>query len=161
MNQETPKLVETLSNLSRRLRQLISEIYADNLGLSESAASLLKVLSQEEIEQRIQPKWTQSKLARELCLSESSLCTLVERLRKEKYLDRERLVADRRKTHIRLTAKGSRTVDEIHLIEQEFEEKFWKHLSGSEDIAVSAVLENVVEACDECRLEGDTDRRAA
>lgn len=161
MNQEKPPLVETLTVLSRRLRHLISDMYTNNLGLSESAVSLLKALSQEETEPRKQPRWTQAKLARELSLSESSLCTLVERLRQENFLDRERLVADRRKTHLRLTEKGFRAVDDVHQVEQEFAEKFWKHIAGPDDITVSAILETVSEACEKCCLESDVDRRAA
>ncbi len=161
MNREKSTLVETLTVLSRHLRHVISEIYADHLGLNESAVALLRALSDAEPGCESPPKWTQSKLAQELSLSESSLCTLIERLRRENFLDRERLVTDRRKTHIRLTEKGSRAVDEILRLEKEFEERFWKHLSDSEYVVVSAVLENVIEACDKCHLDSDADRRAA
>lgn len=97
--------------LSRQLRRRLSERYSA-IGLSESKVAILQALA------GVSSNFTQSELASELGLSESSLCGLIERMRADGHLQRERSALDRRKSTLNLTAAGEelcRVVEKIHL----------------------------------------------
>lgn len=85
--------------LSRQLRRHLAQRY-DQGGLTESRAAVLEALSSAA------PHCTQAELAAQLGLSESNLCALIERMRQDGLLDRERSLIDRRKTLLKVTPVG-------------------------------------------------------
>lgn len=109
--------VAELCHVSRMIRRQLSERYA-SAGLSENRVAVLLALSAPG------SGFTQSGLAQELGLSESNLCDLIERMRLEGLLERQRSPLDRRKSVLTLTETGQdrcRLVRELHgRFEQDF-----------------------------------------
>jgi Transcriptional regulators len=109
--------VAELCHVSRVIRRQLSERYA-SAGLSENRVAVLLALSAPV------SGFTQSGLAQELGLSESNLCDLIERMRLEGLLERQRSPLDRRKSVLTLTETGQdrcRLVRELHgRFEQDF-----------------------------------------
>jgi len=87
------------NQFSRHLRRALGERYSA-ANLSESTAAVLEALG------TARANLTQADLARELNFSESSLCGLIERMRQNGLLQRERSWKDRRKSVLTLTAIG-------------------------------------------------------
>ncbi|WP_417849289.1 MarR family winged helix-turn-helix transcriptional regulator [Thalassoglobus sp.] len=156
MKSEYSEFVDTLTALNRTSRQFISEQYSELNAVSESAAVLLKLLANGGTEH-----WTQTKLAQEMCVSESSLCTLIERLRNEQLLQRERDAIDRRKTRLSLTPQGRLAAEQISLTDRKIEAALQKHLSNETKISLVDACQSLLEACKKSQLDGDLTRRAA
>lgn len=102
--------VADLCHVSRVIRRQLAERYA-SAGLSENRVAVLMALASPV------SGFTQSGLAQELGLSESNLCDLIERMRIEGLLQRERSSLDRRKSVLTLTESGQvrcRGIRELH-----------------------------------------------
>lgn len=108
-----PGWVGRWNQLSRQMRRQLGERYA-YVGLSESRAAVLQALAHNPC------NVTQADLANDLSLSESNLCSLVERMRTEGLLDRKRSSLDRRKTVLTLTSSGRASCLMIEQIHSEF-----------------------------------------
>ncbi|WP_437224253.1 MarR family winged helix-turn-helix transcriptional regulator [Planctomicrobium sp. SH661] len=91
--------ITQVNQLSRQLRRQLAERYGQ-IDLTESRAAVLLALT------GASQRFTQTDLANELGLSESSLCGLIERMRSEGLLERERSPLDRRKSVLTLTVAG-------------------------------------------------------
>ncbi len=153
---ETSQFVDSLTALNRASRQFISERYSEQNRLSESAAVLLKLLAGGSVEH-----WTQTELAQEMCLSESSLCTLIERLRRDQLVHRERLIADRRKTRVVLTPEGMSSAEQIMLTDSSIEHSLQQFLSQEEMNTLLNGLQSLLQACKKSQIKGGISGRAA
>lgn len=156
MQEEISPLVNQLTALVRHFQRLLTSVYVEELSLGDAAVSLLKLLSKESSSQI-----TQARLADELCLSESSLCTMIEKLRSEHLLIRERLVTDRRKTRLALTEMGSRKIDEILRVDRALERSLLQHLRSSLHPVSFPVLEELTQASRQSETRNSAAKRAA
>ena len=127
MTSSNESIVDQLTYVSRWFRSGIAQAYLTQLQLSDSAVALLKLIADDRT-----ANWTQSQLAAEVCLSESSLCALVERLRCDRLLDRQRIVTDRRKTRLVLTELGERRLNGIYDVDREIEHFLQQELLAEE-----------------------------
>ncbi|WP_437201580.1 MarR family winged helix-turn-helix transcriptional regulator [Planctomicrobium sp. SH664] len=142
------------NRLSRRLRQELSARYAQ-AGLNESRAAVLEVLS------GAPEAWTQTELANDLCLSESNLCALIERMRREGLLCRERSTIDRRKTLLTATDLGRSSCASIAEIKAELGLDLSAHLTPQFFQQFNQVLDSMLSAVDALNLNLQTQRRSA
>ncbi|SFI05336.1 MarR family winged helix-turn-helix transcriptional regulator [Planctomicrobium piriforme] len=110
-----PGWITRWNQISRRLRKQLSDRYTD-AGLSESRASVLAALDGPTRHA------TQADLAAVLLISESNLCGLVERMRVEGLIERDRSPLDRRKTVLTLTSLGRTRCEVVRQIHEEFEQ---------------------------------------
>lgn len=118
MDSSHAPLINSFVELHRALKYFLQQSTPSKVALTDSEIALLKSVAQDANKQT-----TQTELARKLTLSESTLCTLVEKLRKGGLVIRERLVTDRRKTRIVLTETGRKRLLEIAFHESELEDR--------------------------------------
>jgi DNA-binding MarR family transcriptional regulator len=115
-----PGWISRWNLLARQLRRILADRYAE-VGLNETRVVILEALREGGTGA------SQADLAGDLQISESSLCVLVERMRHEGLLRRERSALDRRKTVLQLTPLGMdrcRTVETVHLqLERQLQEQ--------------------------------------
>jgi len=87
------------NQVGRQVRRDLSERYS-LAGLSESKAAILEALATGD------RQLTQADLAGDVGLSESNLCGLIERMKNEGLVERDRSPLDRRKSVLSLTPAG-------------------------------------------------------
>jgi len=75
---------------------------------------------------------TMHDLAKAMDMKASTATMLVDRLAELKFIDRKRDSADRRKVMVRVTAKGKRIIDEIHLTKKKALQETFRHLNPEE-----------------------------
>lgn len=122
------------NQFSRHLRRVLGEQYA-TAGLPESTAFVLEAVA------TATTHLTQADLARELNISESSLCGLVERMRQEGLLQRERSWKDRRKSVLTLTPAGEEAYRMISQIHEELDEQLLASLTSEHRQQLSHLLD--------------------
>lgn len=117
-------IVDDLLRAAHRLRGLLANHFAE-FGLTDVRYAVLQFVN------RSAPQGcSQAELATELAQSESSVCTLVERMRHSGLLYRLRSKADRRKRVLMLTEQGRQVLDAV---EQCHGERTTALLSGLSD----------------------------
>jgi len=124
------------NQFSRHVRRELGTRYSA-IDLSEAKAVLLEALAID------QPERTQSELARDLHLPESSLCGLIEQMRCEGFLQRERSWKDRRKSVLTLTASGQERLRELHEIHRDVEADLLACLPSDLQCRITGVLEEL------------------
>ena len=99
--------LEAILEASDALRALLGPHLAE-FGLNDARFSLLKAVSG-----GARGGCSQTYLARELHQSESNISTLLERMRRDGLISRQRSLTDRRKSTIRATTRGRELLDRI------------------------------------------------
>lgn len=132
------RLTNQLLDISRQMRSCASQAYGDPLQMTDVTAGLLKLLAREETRH-----WTQAKLAEVLSISESSLCSAIEKLRSRGLLDRRRQLTDRRKTQLVLTPAGFEQLARIVSKDDEIEAELRSSLREAQQHAVSIALAEI------------------
>lgn len=127
-------LVHRWLGISRLLRRRLGERYAV-AGLSESRVAVLRSLD------RSAAPPSQTHMAEELGLSQSSLCALIERMRAEGLLQRDRSELDRRQTVLSLTAGGRLACQCVSEIQTAFDRDVRGQLSPEALAALPEVLD--------------------
>jgi MarR family transcriptional regulator for hemolysin len=120
------ELVELLLRLGHRLRGLLDSRFA-GLGLSDARFVALKI-----IREAAPHGCTQAHLASRLGQCESSISTLVERMRTSELLYRLRSKADRRKRVLMLTEEGRRLLDDASVRYEEEASTFCSRLTDTD-----------------------------
>ncbi|WP_437194259.1 MarR family winged helix-turn-helix transcriptional regulator [Planctomicrobium sp. SH527] len=126
-----PGWIAQWNQFSRKLRRLLSDRYAE-IGLNDSRANVLEALSGQT-----QPA-TQAELANLLVISESNLSGLIERMRIEGLLTRERCSIDRRRMVLKLTSTGVELSESVRAIHSQVEHN-WHQYSGDSQTGSDAV----------------------
>lgn len=98
-------VVGSLLHAARLIRSELTNCY-DDIGLNESRFLLLIAVRRLEAD-----GCTQTRLAQALNQSESNICTLVERMRSDGLVYRQRLKSDRRKKFLMLTDLGRKKLE--------------------------------------------------
>ncbi|MBT5019695.1 MAG: MarR family transcriptional regulator [Planctomicrobium sp.] len=125
--------------------------------IGESAIGLLKLLSEQDL-----LHLTQSQIAPQLSISESTLCTLIEKLRHEGFLVRERMLTDRRKTKIGLTEMGLKVVNDIQKVEIKLDGLLKLQLTDKLEYEEHRnTIQELLRAIRLCPSQIDASRRAA
>jgi len=122
------------NQVGRQVRRDLSERYS-LAGLSESKAAILEALATRDH----QP--TQTDLAGDVGLSESNLCGLIERMKNEGLVERDRSPLDRRKSVLSLTPAGQACHQVICGIHADYEAAMQRHLSPEILAEISSVLD--------------------
>lgn len=157
MNEYQSSLLSALIELNQKFRSLLSESYQLQVNLGETSVGLLKVLADQQLHDL-----TQSQIAQRLSVSESTLCTLIEKLRRDGLVIRERLATDRRKTKLSLTDNGACLSAKISSTEQQLEGRLTEIISDRIDIDVTqTAVQELKQAMQVCLHETETNRRAA
>ncbi|QDT63511.1 MarR family winged helix-turn-helix transcriptional regulator [Calycomorphotria hydatis] len=132
--EEPGALVENMLRVGHRLRGLLDSKFSQ-LGLSDARFVALKV-----IREAAPHGCTQAHLATRLGQCESSISTLVERMRASQLLYRLRSKADRRKRVLMLTEEGRRLLDLAAVQYEHQAEKLCAGLSFEERQALAGML---------------------
>ncbi|MEW4488871.1 MarR family transcriptional regulator [Thalassoglobus sp. JC818] len=148
--------IGTVLRFVERFKHALSHGYQTRLNITLNAAAVLR-----EIGDRQSLNWTQSELAEDLCLSESTLCTLIERLRREGLVKRSRLEIDRRKTRLNLTPSGSDLVRQIHEVDDEVLVRLQQVLSDDELAQLNSTFARITQTIQHQDQAADAARRAA
>lgn len=156
MSQGNLSKVHELSVAARQMRQLISDKYFALLGLNDSAVLLLGQLSRSS-----SMGSTQAQLAVELSISESSLCSLVEKLRLAGLIERTPSVADRRKSNLCLTSSGQKVLEQVKLFDEQIVSEASRQLSNVFSSNVVSLLMHFNDVLRTLYIENSEARRAA
>ncbi|TWT58148.1 DNA-binding transcriptional repressor MarR [Thalassoglobus neptunius] len=148
--------IGTVLRFVEHFKHSLSHNYQTRLNITVNAAAVLR-----EIGDRQSVNWTQSELAGDLCLSESTLCTLIERLRREGLVKRSRLEIDRRKTQLNLTPSGCDLVRQIHEVDDEILVRWQQVLSDSELTQLNSTFARITQTIQHQDQAADAARRAA
>ena len=99
------EVIDQTLRLSVHLRERLADALSET-GLNESRLSVLRVVAA-----RGQTGCSQVELATAMRQAESSICTLVDRMKQDKLLHRMHSKLDRRKSFLLLTEQGRATLD--------------------------------------------------
>lgn len=124
-------------------------------GLSESRAGILDTLDGQTVPA------TQTELAETLVISESSVCGLIEKMRQDGLLERERSLLDRRKTVLTLTPLGQQQCERVRQIHRRFEKEVNQLMNASGDQINVARMQSILTALGRLEIQGGEERRAA
>lgn len=116
--------IEPIARLARQFSHTFSIKYQQDLQLTLVGAALLKAVASQTSQQL-----TQTELAQDLCISESTVCNLIERFRQAGLVDRRRLDIDRRKTRLELTPLGAEKLSQLQVIDAQVSESIAQQLS--------------------------------
>lgn len=157
MFQHESTLISQLIELNRVVHKILFEGYQSRFNLAESAIGFLKVLAAPN-----RVHMTQSDIAQRLSISESTLCTQIEKLRIDGLIVRERLVTDRRKTRLELTPAGKKIVNEVTCVEAEIEARIRQRFAEHVDLeTLSVVIQQLLDATQQAQEFKSDVRRAA
>ncbi|MCA9116896.1 MAG: winged helix-turn-helix transcriptional regulator, partial [Planctomycetaceae bacterium] len=140
-NQAGPEMavVSGLLRIAQRIRSILNQGLADS-GLNEIRLTVMQVLHESS-----QAGCSQSELADALQQSESSVSTLVERMRSDGLLYRLRSNADRRKRVLMLTAEGRDLLEQVEAVHAPRMRKLLSVLPGDDVNHLRQLLENLAE----------------
>ncbi|MEM1063286.1 MAG: MarR family winged helix-turn-helix transcriptional regulator [Planctomycetota bacterium] len=148
-------LVEALLHAGHRLRGALDSKFA-GLKLSDARFVALKV-----IRDSAPHGCTQAHLANKLGQCESSISTLVERMRASQLLYRLRSKSDRRKRVLMLTEEGRRLLEEATVVYDQEAERVLGHIEVDRRMTFAELLEALSTGLDRADDGVDTVRRAA
>ncbi len=134
---EACDLFPLLNQLAHCVRQRVSDAYA-SIQMNETRAGILKVLGNQSA------NITQKELSQALCLSESNICGLVERMREEGLIIRCRSIVDRRKSVLRLTDAGSSRLAEVLKLHQQCEQQLTQKFTERESREYVLILSRIL-----------------
>lgn len=140
-NQAGPEMavVSGLLRIAQRIRSILNQGLADS-GLNEIRLTVMQVLHESS-----QAGCSQSELADALQQSESSVSTLVERMRSDGLLYRLRSNADRRKRVLMLTAEGRDLLEQVEAVHAPRMRKLLSVLPGDDVNHLRQLLENLAD----------------
>lgn len=107
VNRDAERIVDGVLKTSHRLRSVLADHFAE-FGLTDIRYSVLQILRNASPE-----GCTQAELADELAQSESSVCTLVKRMRDSELLYRLRSKTDQRKWGLHITDRGRQLLEQV------------------------------------------------
>ncbi len=130
-------LLERLVELAKRIRERLAE-RCEAEGVSDSRFAVLRAVAGVNAE-----GCSQTELAAQLGLSESNVCSLVERMRSGGLLYRFRCKKDRRKSVLLLTERGRELVDAVSRAQEIETESLLSVLDGAQQRELWHLLERL------------------
>ena len=132
-------LIEALMRAYRSVSSSLATAY-DEAGLNESRFLVLRAVRQLEA-----TGCTQTRLAQELNQSESNICTLIERMRTDGLVYRQRMKDDRRKRLLLLTDLGRQKLSQSEAAYQERSQQVLRQLNENQVRELSNLLHQLVD----------------
>jgi len=132
-----------LSVLSNRISQEIAGLYAERFALNVTEWRLLAVLGR-------YPDLTATELAERTAMDKVAISRAVATLVAEGRLTRKVDGDDRRRTRLRLSAKGYRIYDEVAPLALAYEQRLLAALSGEDRAILDALLSRLSVGSGEC-----------
>ena len=148
--------IEPISKLVRQFSHTLASRYQQDLQISMVGATLLKAVSAQSSQQ-----WTQTQLAQDLCISESTVCTMIERFRKDGLVKRRRMEIDRRKTWLELTAAGTEKVAQIQAIDSQVSDTIAQRVPRESATACQSAITKMTDVLALMDITAGETRRAA
>ena len=131
------ELLAHLRHASRLLEELLSQCYSP-LGIGTTRVDVLELLA------GTLECCSQSLLARQLGLSESTVCTLIDRMQVDGLLVRQRSVTDRRRSVLAVSDLGLRLLQDAATRREERLHAAFRDWSGVSRATVTAGLEELI-----------------
>ncbi len=135
---QASEIVSSILKAAHRLRGILNSYYAE-FGLTDIRFAVLQIIKKADIN-----GCTQSELAEQLQQSESSISTLVDRMRNSDLIYRLRSKSDRRKRVLILSDQGRIILDKVEACHDECMDKLLKPFQEDQKIELATLLEKLV-----------------
>ncbi|MBX3442403.1 MAG: MarR family transcriptional regulator [Planctomyces sp.] len=138
LRSEPDALVRRLLSGARELERRLDHGFADN-GLNLTRADVLDC-----VHAHGEQGCAQTDLAASLRLSESNICTLIERMRSDGWLFRMRSATDRRRSVVVLSPRGAEVASQLHQLRASNAERWLAGLTGGELHDLNQLLDRLL-----------------
>jgi DNA-binding MarR family transcriptional regulator len=135
---QASEIVSSILKAAHRLRGILNSYYAE-FGLTDIRFAVLQIIKKADIN-----GCTQSELAEQLQQSESSISTLVDRMRNSDLIYRLRSKSDRRKRVLILSDRGRIILDKVEACHNEYMDKLLKPFQEDQKIELATLLQKLV-----------------
>ena len=138
LTEQASEIVSDILKAAHRIRGILNSYYAE-YGLTDIRFSVLQIIKKSDLQ-----GCTQSELAEQLQQSESSISTLVDRMRNSDLIYRLRSKSDRRKRVLVLTDQGRVILDQVEKCHNEHMDKLLKPFRADQKEELASLLSELV-----------------
>lgn len=138
LSEQASEIVSNILKAAHRLRGILNSYYAE-FGLTDIRFSVLQIIKQADVK-----GCTQSELAEQLQQSESSISTLVDRMRNSDLIYRLRSKSDRRKRVLILSDQGRSILDKVEKCHNEHMDKLLEPFQAEQKEELASLLKKLV-----------------